>query len=185
MNLIDKTNLFIEGEKIDLRIITEDDFESYYQIGFATFDKEAEKCTGTKDKFTKEQIQSYVSRIVKEKLRYDFLILDKSGNIIGESVLNEMDEELNSCNFRICLFSSANFSRGLGGEAVKLTVKFAFEELALHRVELDVFSFNERAYRSYKKAGFIEEGRKRDAEIIDGEYCDVIFMSILESDYKS
>ena len=41
---------------------------------------------------------------------------------------------------------------------VETTRDFAFEELKLHRLELDVYSFNPRAERVYQKAGFRREG---------------------------
>jgi len=56
--------------------------------------------------------------------------------------------------------------------------------LHLHRLELDVFSFNTRAEKAYIKAGFKREGVLRDA-IKDGDtYADDILMSILEDEWK-
>ncbi len=65
-----------------------------------------------------------------------------------------------------------------------MTRDFAFEQLKLHRLELDVFSFNPRAEKAYLKAGFKREGILRDA-LWDGEkYADDILMAILEDDWK-
>lgn len=60
----------------------------------------------------------------------------------------------------------------------EVTRDFAFEELKLHRLELDVFSFNPRAEKTYLKAGFKREGVLRDAIIYDDKYADDILMSI-------
>ena len=66
-----------------------------------------------------------------------------------------------------------------------MTRDFPFRELRLHRLSLDVFSFNPRAKRAYEKAGFRVEGVLRDA-IRDGDsYADDILMSILEDEWKS
>lgn len=179
-----KENLIINGKKIDLKLIEEKDIENYYERGFNFFDEEVMKCTGTKSNHTKEEVRKYVSRIVKDEDRYDFLILNKDKEIIGESVLNEIDKEVNSCNFRICLFKTEYCGKGLGKEAIELTIKYGFEKLKLNRIELEVYDFNNRAYKAYKNCGFIEEGIKREAEIIDGEYCDIIIMSILGKEYN-
>ena len=173
----------IYGEKITLRQMQEDNIEEYYMAGFAFEDKQVNKMTGNKVKFTKEDIENYVKRIVCDDTRYDFLILDKNKNIMGESVINQIDKEINSANFRIVIFKSENLEKGMGSEAIKLTVKFAFETLNLNRLELEVFDFNKRAYKAYKNAGFIEEGILRESEFIDNEYCDTIVMSILKRDY--
>ena len=59
----------------------------------------------------------------------------------------------------------------------------AFERIGLHRVGLSVFSFNERAIRSYEKAGFRIEGRLREAIARDGRYWDEIQMGVLRDDW--
>ena len=177
-------NLMIKGKIIDLKLIEEKDINKYYERGFSFFDEEVMRCTGTKNNPSKEQINNYLSRIVKDKDRYDFLILNKDKEIIGESVLNEIDKEINSCNFRICLFKKEYCGKGFGKEAIELTINYGFETLKINRIELEVFDFNNRAYKAYKNCGFIEEGRKREAELIDGKYCDIIIMSILRKEYN-
>ena len=62
---------------------------------------------------------------------------------------------------------------------------FAFEVLGLHRLELEVFSFNPRAQAVYRKAGFRVEGVRRDA-VLDGQtYADAIEMAILEEEWRA
>jgi RimJ/RimL family protein N-acetyltransferase len=178
-------NTILHGEQIDLTIITKHDIDRYFEAGFKECDDDINYYTGTTDEFTKEMIENYVCKIVDDETRYDFLIVDKSKNILGEVVLNEIDEDSRSSNFRICLFKTSLCGSGYGTQAIKLIIKFAFEVLNLHRVELEVFSFNIRAQKAYSKVGFIKEGIKRDGEFLNGSYCDVIIMSILESDYKA
>ncbi|MGI6297643.1 MAG: GNAT family N-acetyltransferase [Saccharofermentanales bacterium] len=132
---------------------------------------------------TKETIKLYVNKIIKDKSRYDFLIINCQGKIVGESVINEVDTDNMSACFRIGIFDRKNFGRGIGTEAIKMTLKFGFEELNLHRIELEVFSFNERGYRAYKRVGFEEEGIKRKAVFIEGKYHDIIVMGILRDEF--
>ncbi len=73
--------------------------------------------------------------------------------------------------------------QGLGTEAVRLTLQYAFTELNLHRVSLSVFEYNPRALRSYEKAGFQVEGRERGALKRDGRRWDLIYMGILAEGY--
>jgi RimJ/RimL family protein N-acetyltransferase len=62
-------------------------------------------------------------------------------------------------------------------------LEHAFERLGLHRVGLSVFSYNERAIRAYEKAGFVIEGRLRDAILRDGRYFDEVQMGALARDW--
>lgn len=88
-------------------------------------------------------------------------------------------------NFRIALYQQTERGKGIGTWATEITRDFAFEKLKLHRLELDVYSFNPRAKRVYLKAGFKRDGVLRDA-IMDGDsYADDIIMSILEDEWKA
>ena len=71
---------------------------------------------------------------------------------------------------------------GIGYRAIYETIKYAFEELMLHRIELEVFDYNKRAKRTYEKVGF-KRRRKRDGLFFEKEYHDVILMSILEGEF--
>lgn len=72
------------------------------------------------------------------------------------------------------------WSQGYGTEAVQLAVAFAFEELGLHRVSLDVLGANARAIRAYQKAGFAIEGRIRLRNCYGGVRIDDISMGIVK-----
>jgi len=51
----------------------------------------------------------------------------------------------------------------------------------IHKI---VYDFNIPAIKLYKKVGFIEEGRKRKAHFVNGEYHDLIIMGILNEEWK-
>ena len=67
---------------------------------------------------------------------------------------------------------------------MELLVEYGFNILNLNRIELEVYDFNIQAIKSYKKVGFLEEGQKRQATYINGEYHGVIIMSILKEEWK-
>lgn len=176
-------DIIIHGKNISLHLIKREDILQYYKSGFESVDEEVQRYTGTKHTPTEEQIRAYVEKIVDDDSRYDFLVINSEGQIIGESVLNEIDADTMCANFRIALFKNEYFGQGIGTEATQMTLQFGFEKLNLHRIELEVFSFNKRAYAAYRRAGFVEEGRMREAELINGQYCDVIIMGILHDEY--
>lgn len=68
-------------------------------------------------------------------------------------------------------------SQGLGWEAVEIATGYAFSTMNLHRVELQVWSYNERAIRAYQHAGFEIEGVRRSASWHSGTYHDVTCMA--------
>lgn len=62
---------------------------------------------------------------------------------------------------------------------------YGFGILNLHRIELEVFTYNKRAAHVYEKIGFVREGVRRHALFYNHEYHDVILMSMLEDEYRS
>ena len=77
---------------------------------------------------------------------------------------------------------TANRGRGYGTQATRLVLGYAFETVGLHRVSLEVYSFNPRAQHVYETCGFRVEGRQREALRWDGEWHDAIVMGILATD---
>ena len=75
------------------------------------------------------------------------------------------------------------WGKGYGTDAVRVILRYAFTELNLRRVTLYVFAYNERAIRSYEKAGFKVEGRLRQYIARDGQRYDMIFMGILREEW--
>jgi RimJ/RimL family protein N-acetyltransferase len=73
---------------------------------------------------------------------------------------------------------------GYGSEAMRLTLNYAFNELNLHRVGLDVLDYNARALHVYEKLGFVHEGAKRQFGRRDGRRYDLVLMGMLRDEWK-
>jgi RimJ/RimL family protein N-acetyltransferase len=64
-------------------------------------------------------------------------------------------------------------------------LRYAFEELNLHRVTLNLFEYNTRALRTYSGLGFSVEGRAREAILREGRRWDLIFMGLLRREWEA
>lgn len=180
-------NIDVIGEKEGyvVRLARIEDVTAYYEQNYCPLDREAARLTGCKESFTREEVTSFFLKSLEEDDRYLFLVAAPDGRIIGESVINEIDWNLRRANFRVGLYHTAERGKGIGTWVTEVTRDFAFEQLKLHRLELDVFSFNPRAEKTYLKAGFKREGVLRDA-VMDGEkYADDILMAILEDEWRA
>ncbi|KAJ5997939.1 hypothetical protein N7499_005664 [Penicillium canescens] len=74
--------------------------------------------------------------------------------------------------------------KGYGGEAINWGLDWAFRYAGVHRVELYSFSYNENALRLYRKLGFVEEGREREAIYHLRVWHDVVLFSMLEHEWE-
>lgn len=168
-----------------IRLAKAEDAEAYYEENFNPLDPEVSYLTGCKETFSKEEVLSCFHSFCKDENRSFFLIVSPDGRIVGESVINEIDWDLRNANFRIGIFHGTERGKGIGTWAVETARDFAFEALKLHRLELEVYSFNPRAEKAYRKAGFQREGVLRDAVLDKNRYADVILMSILEEEWRN
>lgn len=87
--------------------------------------------------------------------------------------------------FRILIFNKDYIGKGIGEEATRLVVDYAFNRLNAHRIWLGVNEANTGAIKCYEKVGFKEEGRKRKELFCFGQYFDAVQMGILEDEWKS
>lgn len=76
------------------------------------------------------------------------------------------------------------WNKGYGSDAMRIILRYAFTELNLHRVSLNVFEYNPRAIRAYEKTGFVHEGRIRQYLKRDGRRWDLVFMGILQEEWE-
>ncbi len=113
-----------------------------------------------------------------------FMVDDLNGNTVGYVQLRNIDYKNRSVEIGIHLGPEAQ-GRGYGRDAFLLLMRFAFNEMNMHRVYLQVFDFNDRAIKLYEKLGFREEGRFRDVIFQEGRYYDIVQMSILESEFRA
>jgi len=108
-----------------------------------------------------------------------------SWRAIGNIAFFNIDWRVRSAEVGILIGEKEFWNQGYGTETMRLFLKHGFETLNLNRIFLVVYENNPRAIRAYEKAGFVLEGRQRQALYMDGEYSDVLMMSVLVEDFDS
>jgi RimJ/RimL family protein N-acetyltransferase len=133
---------------------------------------------------TIDQLDPYYSETLKEcPSRYIFKAVKDDNIIAGMSELGAVDRRNGTAS--LCrIFVDKNY-RGNGFAELMITkiLNFAFNELNLRRVELNVYSYNTPAFKCYEKLGFVREGLKRQVTEYKGEFWDGYFYSILKEEW--
>ncbi len=136
--------------------------------------------TGTVFPISEIEHEEWFEKKLNEKVNKLFGIEErKSGNLIGVIGLSNTDLFNKSTELFTYIGDEQYCGKGFGTDAIKTLVRFAFEELNLHRISLVVFSYNTRAIASYKKVGFVTEGVLKESLYKGGKYHDKIIMAIL------
>ena len=134
-----------------------------------------------RDTFTNEMHEAWMNNKVVSGEVIQYIIEEKdTGKPVGSVYFRDINVKYKSAEYGIFIGEDDARGKGIGTEATKLFVDFGLKKIGLHRISLRVLSENKQAYSSYKSAGFKEEGLFRDMVRLDGKYCDVIFMSVLD-----
>ncbi|MBO3286476.1 GNAT family protein [Paenibacillus sp. FSL M8-0228] len=174
-------NLFY-GERIKLAAVREEDAEVMFKWGEdAKYLRNVD--TDLALPYTLKQMESEGSPRSNEV--YFRLRTLADDVLIGFVAIHGIEWNNRSGQLAIGIGNTEYRCKGFGAEAVGLILRYAFYELNLNRVGLDVIEYNTQAIRTYEKAGFQLEGRVRSAVLRDGNSYDRIMMGILYSEWSS
>jgi RimJ/RimL family protein N-acetyltransferase len=132
--------------------------------------------------------QNWFENMLKSSIDERPLVIEVKQNddhwlMIGNSGFHNIEWRHRSAELGIFIGDKSYWDQGYGTEVMKLLLNLGFSTLNLHRIYLCVFEDNPRAIRSYEKAGFVHEGRQRQAEYHNGKFHDVLFMSVLRPEW--
>jgi diamine N-acetyltransferase len=114
----------------------------------------------------------------------DFVI-EVDGRVIGEIGLHShMNRRAGVAYLGVGIYDPEYVGKGYGRDAVTTLLDWSFRILNLRRVALETLATNERAMRAYRACGFVEEGRLREHEYVDGGYVDIVVMGVLRSEWE-
>jgi RimJ/RimL family protein N-acetyltransferase len=135
--------------------------------------------------FSYEKSQEIVKEIIRQQ-QHIFSIVDReTDKLIGRCLLFNLDWINRNAMLGIVIGEKAYWSNGYGQDAITLLLEYAFNLLNLNSVMLGVMEFNQRAIQCYKKVGFKEIGRRRQARIIGQHKYDGLLMDILAEEFDS
>jgi len=103
--------------------------------------------------------------------------------LIGELGLDVVNWAGRDAFVGLGIGETAYWSKGYGTDVMNVLLRFAFTEINLRRVTLNVFEYNPRAIRSYEKAGFRHEGHLRDFLNREGRRWNEVYMGILREEW--
>ncbi|MFD3701145.1 GNAT family N-acetyltransferase [Streptomyces sp. NPDC058646] len=105
------------------------------------------------------------------------------GTVIGMVDYRDLDPFAGLATVGVTIGERDRWGCGHGSEALRLLVGHLFGVFGLHRIELDTWSGNERAVRTFIKAGFREEGRRRSTVLVASKRYDTVLFGMLREEW--
>ncbi|MBS4535688.1 GNAT family N-acetyltransferase [Clostridium sp. D2Q-14] len=171
----------LKGTKVVLREIKEEDIpllhkynnnwsimkKMYFDVPFPKliyedFDRYKKISSNTPDKY------SFVIETIHES------------QLIGECRIIDINWLSRIARIGICIGNKSFHGKGYGTDTLNLLCTFIFDNMNMNKISLKVLSSNSNAINCYLKYGFIEEGYLKNEVFRDGEYLDIIIMSIFK-----
>ncbi|MFB6211637.1 MAG: GNAT family N-acetyltransferase [Halobacteriales archaeon] len=169
---------FLHGEDVTLRTIEEADIDFLQEN---VNDPGIWRAIGRSRPVNRTQEAEFYESVVADDDSIQLLIT-VDGTAVGMISLQPINQQQGHAEIEFWI-AEAHRQEGYGTEAARLMVGYAFDQLRLHKVIGQVFAFNDPSRRLFERLGFTQESVHREEQFVDGEYHDIYWYGILESEW--
>lgn len=110
--------------------------------------------------------------------------LIENGRYIGNVSITNINSANRSGTSNILIGDHSCWGRGIGAEAYRLLLEYAFNERGFHRIEALVLEDNIASLKMHQKCGYKIEGTLRDSVFKNGRWQNQVVLSILENEFR-
>ncbi len=139
---------------------------------------------GPRTAATREDVLEEIERSLAEPHAFGRLVIEFDGERAGALGFHLANERSRIARLERLAVHPRFRGRRLADEAARKFQRLLLGELGFHRLELEVYAFNERACAHAERVGFVREGRKRKAYLKDGEWVDTVLYALLADDLE-
>ncbi|MDR6226321.1 GNAT family N-acetyltransferase [Desmospora profundinema] len=172
----DRQRMRIKGRQVVLRPADNGDAEEL-QRRLARVVREGVYLDETPDSLPGKQETKEEIREIQQRGGM-YTVVEVDGEIAGAAILKRGSRGISRHTVRFRTWLTPGYrGMGLGKKLMEYTIGWARAN-GVEKINLDVWSSNDRAIELYKKYGFQVEGRLRKQAILRGDYVDEVFMGL-------
>ena len=145
-------------------------------------DDDVRQFLGPRTAATRDEVLEEIERSLTEPERFGRFVIESDGEPAGMLGFHLVNERSRIARLERLAIHPAFRGRRLADEAARLFQRLLFEALGFHRLELEIYAFNERACAHAERVGFVREGQKRKAYLKDGDWADSVLYALLPED---
>jgi RimJ/RimL family protein N-acetyltransferase len=145
-------------------------------------DGETRPFLGLPGEITRDDLLEEIAHSEREPQAFGRFVIEAGGERVGSlgfRLVNERNRIAEAGRFAI---HPSWRGRGIGDEAARRFQRHLLVDLDLHRIELQIYGFNERAIVQAERTGYVREGVKRKAYLKNGEWQDAVLFGLVRED---
>ncbi len=173
----------LRGEKVILRPFERDDLKALHAL-----QANVDLVLLSDGAWSPESLASWEKHFDKDLEQEDVadFIIEADGKVIGHIGLHPWrNHRAGIASLGVGIYDPDYLGKGYGRDAINVFLDWAFRLQNYRRIGLTADATNERAIRAYRACGFVEEGRRRQHEYVNGRYVDEVIMGVLRADWEA
>jgi aminoglycoside 6'-N-acetyltransferase len=132
--------------------------------------------------FTAEAVAEEVERSVSQPDAFGVLVFEVDHAAVGTATWERVNRRSRIASVGGFAIDPGVRGRGIGVEAARALQRHLLSELGFHRIQMEIYGFNERALRHAERAGWIREGVRRKAYRRNDEWVDGVLFGLVAED---
>ena len=133
---------------------------------------------------SREDVLAEIERSEREPEEFGWFVAEVDGERAGSIAFHRVNERSRIAEAGRFAIHERFRGQRIGDEVARMFQRHLLVDLDFHRVEVQVYGFNERALAHAERAGFVREGVKRRAYLRHGEWQDAVLLAILQEDLR-
>jgi RimJ/RimL family protein N-acetyltransferase len=130
----------------------------------------------------REDVLARIERSQREPASAGVFVIEADGRSVGVMEFGTFSERSRIADLGGLAVHPDFRGRGLAEEAARMFVRHLLLDLGFHRLQLEVYGFNERAVAHAERVGFVREGVKRRAYRRHGQWADGVLFALVRED---
>lgn len=131
--------------------------------------------------------ETWLAGLRTDRLNQRFVVETPEGAIIGLSSIINIDWRNSHAWHGLVIGDSSHRGKGYGIDAIMATMRYAFDEMNLERLDGSMIEYNTQSLATYcgPKLGWREEGRKKNYFYRKGRFWDQVIVGVTRDDYRA
>jgi len=131
---------------------------------------------------SEEELAIEVARSLAEPEDFGVMVFAVEGERVGTATWERVNRRSAIAAVGAFAIAPSHRRQGVGDEAARVLQRHLIRELDFHRLQIEIYAFNERALRHAERVGWVREGVRRKAYRRDDEWVDGILFGLVAED---